>query len=587
MVYSDRGVDHYTDADCMARNLSSSAWGGYHLFAHNLPYDLQNIFGEFLPISGCLIGSSLYFATLKVRESRNAKGDIDNSSCIHFRDSVRHYPARLAELGRKLDLPKLWAESTDLDSLSDEDIANRCQHDALIVYEFVRKLQITYNELGTSLNATIGSSALELYRRQYMTRSYKKLDEVQLVKLNQAYYGGRCEAFYLGELPPGDYKMGDVNSMYPAVMRDLVVGSPSKEHVRHRENPSAAVLELSGASYCTVQVPPMMYPPLPWKAEKQGKLLFPVGRFSGWWCHNELEYAVSLGVKIRKVHESIWFTETCQPFLNYVDDLYQLKLQGGWKELVAKLLLNNTYGKFAMSRPPAKLIPADEYLEERIRTPELFRDPQAVDEIRDKRGRLRAVVIKPEGYFFPRHSNQIWAAYITAAARIKLHSYLVNYGAYYCDTDSVLTTATLPITKELGVLSLQQTCTGATLKGPKAYALHSEKEKVRVKGVPNRPGWCRDGTTGEWLETADLQAMALDGKEIAFDAPLKLVEGFRKKSVPLMRKTPEGRWEIPETQEETRPNIWYTHTKQLRFVSDKRILRVGSGGWTDPIILKG
>lgn len=583
-LLTHNGRHRFITALDMGRALQSRSLSGFHLFAHNLPYDLQNIWGETLPQSGCLIGSSLYFATLQLRDGNS------ESALVHFRDSIRHYPVKLATLGEKLNIPKLWADCTDLDALNDEEIAERCEHDTYIVFEFVCRLQTSYNELGTSLNATIGSSALELFRRRYQTRAYHQMDESRLICLNAAYYGGRCESFFLGELPVGQYTMGDVNSMYPAVMQSLTVGVPSRELCYHRESPPDSVLDSSGVSRCTVRVPPMMYPPLPWKENKQSKLLFPIGTFSGWWCHNELEYAQSLGVEILKLHESIWFTETCRPFEGYINDLYKMKLEGGWKELVAKHLLNNLYGKFNMSRPPARMISAEDYLEERIKNPHLFKDPQAVDEIYNAKGELRTVIVKPEGFFFPKHANQLWGAYITAGARIKLHGYLVQHRALYCDTDSVLTTDALPQTKELGILALQQKCTGANLRGPKAYALHGDNAKVRVKGIPNRPGWYReysdDGVAGRWYETGTLQAMALAGHEIAFDAPLKLVEGFRKKSVPVMRNSDDGIPYIPEEEEETRPNLWFTHTKRLKFVSDKRNLIQASGGWTEPIELK-
>lgn len=561
----------------MGQFLLSRRFSGFYLWAHNLAYDLQNIWGNRLPQHGSIIGSQLYFADYELRPGPDRRGRM-RKEYIHFRDSTRHYPAKLSTLAVKLGMQKMWSETNNLDSLEETEIQERCDSDTLIVFTFISRLQETYNDLGTSLRATVGSSSLESFRRNYMDHHHRKLDDSRLETLTRSYYGGRCESFYIGDLPTGRYSMGDVNSMYPAVMQSLSLPIPSREYCWHSE--SGEYLNFTGATECTVVVPETMYPPLPYRDPNSGKLLFPWGHFRGWWTNNELQYAIGVGARIKTIHQSIWFSADCMPFNRFVADLYALKLEGGWKALVAKHLLNNNYGKWAQSRPPAELIPATDYLERRIKNQSAS---EIVTEMRGKNGELLSVLVRPEGYSFPLHSNIIWGAYITAAARIRLHSLLIKHSGYYCDTDSVLTADSLPANTELGVLALQTACTGAYLAGPKAYALHSHGsiDKLKVKGIPNRPGWVR-GDDGKIYDTSDLQAMALMGYQIYFDSPLKLIEGFKKQTVPIMLRDADGNPYLSDQELDARPNIWYTHNRQLTLRCEKRILD-GKSGWTRPL----
>lgn len=572
----------------MVQAMRSRRYHGCWFVAHNLAYDLQNLFGRDIDAELCLINRAVYFARMVVKEGTRVKDGsrYDQRSYITLADSTRHYPAALAKIGEKLGIPKLFKDVKNLDTLSDEEITLRCESDCQILYQFVTDLQGAYNELGASFNTTIGSTSKELFQRKYMTRSYIQLEEPDLIELNRSYYGGRCEAFYVGEIPAGTYSMGDVNSMYPAVMRDLTLGVPDRQNVWRRDKPKRWTLDRPGSSLCRIRVPDTMYPPLPWKepGNDHAKLLFPVGVLRGWWTHTEIRYALSVGCDLLEQERSVWFDATEIPFRGFVDDLYALKLQGGWKELIAKLLLNNLYGKFQQCRSPGRFLPHYLYLRLCREEPEAFDKLKIVKELRDPRtGDITSVLIQHKGLVFPKHSNQHWGSEITAAARIKLHGYLTKYKAFYCDTDSVLFSGTLAKSSALGELSLQQEVSSALLRGPKAYLLRNgDQIKVRVKGVPSRPGWMQDAATGEYLDCSDIQQAALSGKLVAFDAPLKLMESFRKKTLPSWEEGNSGGRIIVDDSMDAKSNFWYPHTKQLKFENDKRIVPAG-GGWTKPI----
>lgn len=588
VIYDGQTYATFQTPESMVGAMRSKRYHGCWFVAHNLAYDLQNLFGRDIDAELCLINRAVYFARMCVKETerlRDGRSSVQREY-VTLVDSTRHYPAALAKIAKLLGREKLFTDAPDLDLLSSSEILARCQSDCEILFSFVSDLQVAYNALGTSYNTTIGSSTMELFRREYQTKGYLQIEEPDLIELNKSYFGGRCEAFFVGEIPPGEYAMGDVNSMYPSVMRGLVVGTPDRRNVWRRNNPPRWTLTRPGSSLVRILVPRMMYPPLPYKeaGNEHSKLIFPCGTLEGWWTHSEIAYALEQGCSLIKHKRAIWFDETEEPFTRFVDDLYAMKLEGGWKELIAKLLLNNLYGKFQQCRSPGRLLPHHDYLRMCAEHPQVFDQLTIVKEMRDpKTGNVLSVLVQPKGMVFPKHSNQHWGSEITAHARIKLHRLLIRYDALYCDTDSVLFRGSLPKSTQLGDLSLKQTVTSALLRGPKAYWLRGEENVIRVKGVPNRPGFMMTGS-GVYVNCDDLQRAALEGKQVAFDAPLKLMESFRKRTLPVWGENDQGERVIVDDAVDAKSNFWYPHRKALRFENDKRTVPPG-GGWTQPLII--
>lgn len=598
----------------------NTRWCGYWAWAHNLEYDIKALWGRNPPMKISMINGNVYFADipLRKRERKNAKYSRGSKTqakshqvweYIHLCDSTRHFQGSLAKLGMALDpdgtkkLRKLRVDKHPRE-MTPAELQLYCVQDCYVLGAAIQEFSEKYYELGGNFNRTVGSTGLDIFQRVYMVDPIIRMDEPDLLEINQGYYGGRCEVFYQGEIPAGDYTMADVNSMYPSVMRSIRVPHACRNSLWITTNPDRSILTAPGMSFAHVWVPPMRYPPLPSKRKigNSVKLTFPCGFISGAWAHNELNYAVSCGVKIIRIDKTYWWDRVVSPFTGYVNDLYALRQKGGMWDVVAKCLLNCLYGKFAQCRPASTLIGYDEFLRLKLED-ETMDDITPTRTLYDAQGIPQAVEIKPEGFRFPRHSNMIWGAYITAAARIYLHQLLTLHTGYYADTDSVLTASEIPLSRELGAISVKQTCKGGLLLAPKCYRLREARkpgspeifEEIKVKGVPNRAGWYqrieRDASGREipsdiYYTCKDLQRMVQERDvRVAYDSPMRIQESYRKLDrLPGMVEQSPGIFRKDSELFDANPTAWYAHTKHLTFQSDKRVPR-GENAWTDPIYL--
>jgi hypothetical protein len=552
--------------ETMAQAFERPMFRGYWFWAHNLLYDLRNIWGLDFPGKKILVKRQVYSAYICIRD--RSKKHRKSREYIRFCDSTKHYPASLKKIGESIGSPKIDLACHPRD-LSKENLSRYCNQDCTVLLSFLEALQDGYNELGSSLNATIGSTALELYRRRYQSRSYLQIDRADLETLSLAYFGGRCEAFYLGSLD-GPLYMGDVNSMYPSVMRSLTVPIADRRNLWRRKMPDSFVLSLEGASLCNIYVPEMFYPPLPYKRDK--KLLFPIGNLTGWWTHNEIRYALSLGCKLDNISESIWFDASCKPWEEFVSDVYAFRMQGGFRTLVGKLVGNNLYGKHNQCNPSSYYYSPSEFA---TRLEREKRDTEYISIERDNQGNAIAFIVDGTEREYPKHSNMIWGAYITAGARIRLHQELVTHRALYCDTDSCLTRDELLATPDLGGLSLKCPVCHCEIKGPKCYQLDNA---YTVKGVPKRAGKMLQA--GMWIDIDDCKEAAFHGGMVAYETPTRLMEPFVRQSLPTIV---DGQWidgALPASS-----NMWSYRKKQLRFLETKRIV-IGPNRETLPLTFK-
>ena len=241
-------------------------------------------------------------------------------------------------------------------------------------------------------------------------------------------------------------------------------------------------LESPGFVECTVDSQycdrlASQYPVLPYR--KDGKLLFPLGRFRGVWSTVELRMAYEHGYSIADVGDTVYFS--CKAvFEKYVKSLYELrdKSRSDYDETlsrIAKLLLNATYGKFGTNRQREKL----------------WVRPSLHDIIEKKMMPLQGPLTLPvfveqvqceASYILPH-----LAAWITALGRIRLLRYIYSckLPVYYTDTDSLFTCDTLETSTELGGLKEEYNgITQARFALPKVYRLQRVNGDVtsRVKG---------------------------------------------------------------------------------------------------------
>lgn len=316
---------------------------------------------------------------------------------------------------------------------------------------------------------TLAQLALRIYRTNYLKfpiPNYRPIED----DIRKSYFGGRTEIFKMyGE----NLNYYDVTSLHPYVMHEryMPVGKPIKD----------ADMKISEFGICkvTVEAPKdIKIPLLPHKI--RGKLIFPRGKWTGFYCTPELQKAEKLGYKI-EVHYGYKF-KAAKIFTNYIDELFKLK-QSNSKDsvnyMVSKLLMNSLYGKFGQRREKQQIIIFPKNLEG-LEPLDFFGDlPVYSKKVESK----------------AKHILPAIASFVSSYARIHLYekgfeaATALGGNIYYCDTDSVITDVKLPIGTMLGDLTdeLPEGIKEGIFLLPKMYGIKTNTgEYVKCKGFPKK-----------------------------------------------------------------------------------------------------
>ncbi len=489
------------------------------LVAHNLEYDLVNLFRNRLTAL-----SWLYFGG-KLISAR-----VSGTKLLCW-DSLHHsYHMPLSMLGKMVGMPKKdsnygWTKGK---ALTKTDLRYAVR-DALICHTFMERMQEHYERIGCRMRTTCPATAMDYWRRHHLPDAIPGVTDKVRTYFRKAYFGGRVEIFRMGKHTMKGIRYYDVNSLYPTVMQgqypDIADLSSNGEH---------------GVRTVTVEVPYQHVPPLPWRGP-EGKLLFPVGRFRGSWCTNELDYAVKeCGVKILKEHSRLGCNSLCRPFATFVETCYAERL-GSKSELESilwKFMLNGLYGKFGTSGTLQTLVHPN-------------RIPKGTTATGVFLGPLAFVEHETEP---PPYANVLWSAWTTAAARIYLHRALRRINRegmlIYCDTDSIIAAVSrrnvLPIGRNLGQWKIEAECTLFEAIAPKVYRYTERNRKhYKAKGVPK-----------------DYADFIFHTGATKFSAPVRLRESFARNK---------------------QANVWIIKKKTLQSEYMKRI--VCRDGTTRPLSL--
>jgi DNA polymerase type B, organellar and viral len=410
-------------------------------YAHNGGrYDYLSIFGNLWSFFG---RDNLSINGSKLIEARVNDG---NGNVIRFRDSFNLMPVALAKIGESLGYPKGQTPQKFIDGDRSKGITNEdyayCEQDCNILYRALTEFQ---DELG-ELRPTIASTAMAIFRRHYFPERdgpiWVRHDKDYLFR--RAYFGGRVEAYRIGELPKPTYYY-DVNSLFPFAM--VTTNLPDPSRLRHRSEIGVASLERlmdenEGCASVRLRHPLARVGTLPFR-RSDGRLLFPIGSWSGWYCFPELRWALSHGVELEAANEVVYSEPFPTPFGGYVDRFYKMKSQAtGFRREIAKYLLNGLYGKFG-EHHDGREVYADKL------------DPAQLAAYREQFGEeadwTPISYTRDDGYYtlpdnerkYASHSVYSWAAYITSRARVlnlEWQERLEKCGAevLYTDTDSFL-----------------------------------------------------------------------------------------------------------------------------------------------------
>ena len=162
---------------------------------------------------------------------------------------------------------------------------------------------------------TLASQAMRVLRT-YIESDLWFLSENMDARIRPAYLGGRTEIFkpvYEGTKPLYCY---DVNSLYPTMMHNHDFPNAFEKGT------NTFYEEKIGFYECEIDCPKMYLPPL--GIVHQGKFVFPVGKFTGVFSIAEINYARTLGVRIKTGYGYL-FTSAGPVFRKFVGDLFKIK----------------------------------------------------------------------------------------------------------------------------------------------------------------------------------------------------------------------------------------------------------------------
>lgn len=437
---------------------------------------------------------------------------------IHeLRDSYAIMPIPLAAYKKDdMDYSKLEKEKREKHK---KEILKYLKADCEYLYELVNEFIERFG-----INLTIGGTAI---KKLIEYHPFERTNESHDEKYRPFYYGGRVQFFESGILE-GNFKVYDVNSMYPFVMsekyhpasdefiftddiNDLTKKGYLKDYPKHHP----FFIEFEGFSDGAC---PMRY---------DGKLNFPTmnGQFK--ITSHELQTGLKHGlIQIDKVL-GIWIPQQIMKFNRFVNHYIKEKIdckQNNDKagELFAKLMLNSSYGKTGQN--------PDNFFDYHIR--------KEGEEIPDL-DTWEIYINHPRFEIWRKHSefktyyNVAIAASITGAARAVLLDALAQAKRpVYCDTDSI-------ICEELNGQTIDKYQLGAwdceaegkilAIAGKKLYALFKNRPikkdcvKLATKGARLKPHEIVKIAKGERIKWKN------DAPNFKLDGQVKFVERYIRK----------------------------------------------------------
>lgn len=445
------------------------------IFAHNAQYDLNTIFGNiFLFDPEAIFNGKFISAT--------------NGNCT-FADSMNIFiGASVADLGKMQGMEKetLGEPGYRSKGITTKDV-NYCIRDCAIVWNAL----LASFEFAGDIKITQASLSMTYFRRYHQPYHIEFNDKVS--HFFDSYFGGRTEAFKIGKTHS---KVIDVNSMYPDRMKHTTFPNPRTLKQEKKVEVKRFLKYLywyEGLAYCRVKHYETEIGFLPYK--KDGKLIFPVGEFSGCWNFNELRFALEhKAIKILSVSKVIYGEKMESPFVSFVDTLQDKKLKAEVSgddlgRSIAKYYSNSLYGKFAQ-----RITEESIYIEDIHKQWDLIKEYQQKHrfiklQMFNKDRNDAFLIISSKMNFSVSYCIPSFASYITSAARIELLKKMLQMKEnkiVYCDTDSIFFEIDSGIVSSLALGGWKiENKIVTEIKGLKNYKYKTtDKEIWRVKGVP-------------------------------------------------------------------------------------------------------
>jgi len=398
---------------------------------------------------------------LRIKRLDGQYDEFEKGREIVFKDSAGILPMSLAALTKnfKTETAKGEIDYEKIDKVTPE-LLDYHAADLKGLYQVIERFQEwpIIKESGTS--STIASQAMKVFQT-HLKKSIPSLTPQVDNFVRQSYCGGRTEIikpiFWSGRSNE-ILKSFDVNSLYPYVM--AAFDYPS----RYKATVSQYMSNEMGFWDVEVYVPDMYLPPLGAYIGKGSdrRFIFPVGTFRGQWTTYELNYAMSLGVKIKNYYGGMIFHNEGRIFEEFITELYDIRLKSDKNSadsVIAKLLMNSCYGRFGINRmrEGLSLMASSDHTK-----------LKAMDLPGGNTLLLSTELEEAERIF----SNVGIASYVTSYARVHMHKLFMQSpeSLWYTDTDSAKSSFNYKSNpKELGALKREYATKRAAYILPKSY----------------------------------------------------------------------------------------------------------------------
>lgn len=398
---------------------------------------------------------------LKIINGRIAQASIGRHI---LRDSYAILPVPLSAY-KKDEINYAWFEQ-GVREKHRADILHYLAKDCEYTHEMVVAFRARFGD-----KLTIGGAAISELSKIH---PFPRMSASHDAAFRPYYFGGRVQAFESGIIT-GKFEIVDVNSMYPDAMKNKIhpCGARYSTAINPRLSPSGKLHGFGDRPFfITIEGHNKGAFPMRVKKPHPG-LDFNIeyGVFDT--TSHELQVAMQHDIFTpTKIHAAKIPHDTIS-FGDYVDKFTAEKIEGKkeknkTKELIAKLLCNTPYGKFAQN-------------------PENYYDYQITDDGIPPDGfELHEIIGKRFIWKAPSDSEQYLdvaiAASITGASRAKLLDALCTaQRPIYCDTDSIVCEKFYgeKDDSKLGAWKVEAECNKIAIAGKKLYAAFDGKECVK------------------------------------------------------------------------------------------------------------
>lgn len=221
-----------------------------------------------------------------------------------------------------------------------------------------KSLFLDYNtDMTRSLS--ISGLALNVFLTNYYSKNIPLITQKSMYSdIRQGYYGGITEVYKpFGE----NLYYYDVNSLYPfAALNDMPGLTCRKILITTNDN----IENLFGFFYCIVDATQVTCDYLGLLPLRTDRLIFPLGKWEGWYFSEELKFSIQHGYKIT-ILKGYDFSRNKNVFNSYIHDMYTHKSNAtnSTKKSTAKSLLNNLLGRFGidLQKYETSLLTDDEF----------------------------------------------------------------------------------------------------------------------------------------------------------------------------------------------------------------------------------